>query len=115
MIQCCHEIVKSKPDAELRNKANFDIACPVGNICDKKERKSIDMKCEFQEVMRLSSLKIVLLVLIVFASLQTISQNIEKYTKKMGLQNKGEDLLKTVLSGTARMLQKFLQIYGVLT
>ena len=115
MIQCDHEVEHRKPDIVVIEKDSkqcwiIDIACPGDNrVCDKEEKKIDRYDKLAWEVKRLWTMKKVVVIPIIVGALGTVSQDIEKYIAQIGVAIRVEQLQKTALLGTARILRRVLE------
>ena len=114
-IQCDYHIECRKPDIVVVEKEEkkcliADIAIPNDKNVGVKEEEKIQKYDELKwEIKKLWSMKRVDLVLVVVRALGTVSKKLEKWIDGLGINFKIENLQKTSLLGTARILRKTLE------
>lgn len=77
-------------------------------IASKEEEKIEKYKALSQDISKMWELRKVEVVLIVVGVLGAVTENIEKWIKKLGITVRLEHLQKTALLGTARIIRKYL-------
>ena len=114
MIQCDHMIVHRKPDIVVLEKGSrkcliIDVAIPGDTrIASKEEEKIEKYKALSQDISKMWELRKVEVVPIVVGALGAVTENIEKWIKKLGITVRLEHLQKTALLGTARIIRRHL-------
>ena len=114
-IQCDHHIECRKPDIVVVEKEEkkcliVDIAIPDDKNVGVKEEEKVQKYDELKwEIKELWSMKRVDVVLVVIGALSTVSKKLEKWIDGLGIKFKIENLQKTSLQGTARILRKTLE------
>ena len=112
------KITHRRPDLVIHKKKEgetlvIDFACPMDHNVDAKEKEKIDKYQELKfELQKLWKTKIKIIP-IVIGALGTVSNNLEKYLKNIGLDD-GEvrvhQLQKCVLLKTGKIIRKHLGV-----
>ena len=117
IIQCDKVIEARRPDIVIvdhreRTCNILDIAVPNDNRVCMKEQEEVEKYQELRwEISRMWNMKKVTVIPMVIGALGTVSKRIQSWIKKIGVEVRTEQLQKTALLGTARILRKVLDAW----
>ena len=103
-----------RPDIVVVHKVTkeimiLDVAIPRDTrVCDKEQERIAKYSLLKDEIARLWQMKKIVVVPIVVGALGTVTTKFEKYTESLGIEIRIENVQKSALLGTARIIRKVL-------